>query len=178
MTAETQTEPHTARRPRGVVAFSFAYRGREAEPNPCNVRLAEAVRRSAEAGTVVVAQWEVAKALADAGMQVDHVVEQAANDSYLDSDAVWSAARCVFIERQVHEVVPVAQPFLQSFKVKRLIQKDGFQVAPRRVGWIGFDRSRRNQQWWTRGPVRLILYSILQATIGKRGPLRGTPVAS
>lgn len=157
----------------GIVAFSFANRGPEAEPNPCNVRLAEVVRRWASPGAVIVAQWEVARSLRAEGIDVDHVVEPPRDGSYLDSDAVWLAARRVFHDRGVIQVIPVAQPFLQRAKVKEFIRRDGFEVVARPVGWIGFDRSRRNLQWWTRGPLRLVVYSGLRATRAHRGPLRG-----
>lgn len=178
MENETQLGPGTRARPLGIVAFSFANRGPEGEPNPCNQRLAEAVRRSANCDTVIVAQWEVARALASVGVPVDHVVEQADEGSYLDSETVWAAASRIFHSRHVLDVFPVAQPFLQYPKVKLLIRNDGFRLSSRKVGWVGFDRSNRNRQWWTRGPIRLMVYSVLQAAVGLRGPRRGAPTAS
>jgi hypothetical protein len=49
---------------KGLVVFSFALRAAVEEPNPCNVRLANVVRRIVKREVdqvVVVAQWEVAR---------------------------------------------------------------------------------------------------------------------
>lgn len=157
--------------PLGVVAFSFAYRGPDGEPNPCNVRLAKAVERTLDAVTadvVLVAQWEVSRVLRRTSISVDHTVEQPADGSYLSSEQVWAEARDLFRAKGVQTVVPVAAPFLQMFKVKNLIRAAGFRVETHRIGHVGFDRSRLNLQWWTRGPVRLVLYALLQAATRHR----------
>lgn len=154
----------------GVVAFSFGLRDRSEEPGPCNRRLARAtqelVARASEP-VVVVAQWEVALAL-PASLPV-HVVDHAPDGRYLDTERVWGLAAPVLQRAGVHRVVPVAQPVLHRAKASRLIRRDGFEPVRRPVGWIGFDSSRRNTQWWTRGPLRLVLYALLQAATGRAG---------
>jgi hypothetical protein len=155
---------------KGLVAFSFALRAVEEEPNPCNVRLAETVLRIIAAEKdeiVVVSQWEVSRHLRTNGHEPLCSVELRPDGEYLDSDAVWVTARKVFELNGISEVIPVAQPVLQMTKVKRLIKADGFVVIERPVGMVGFDR--QSTQWWTRGPLRLILYAILQQVTGQRG---------
>lgn len=152
----------------GVVAFSFGRRATDQEPNPCNRRLAAAVDRLLADTTepvVLVAQWEVARAL-PAGLPA-HVVEP--GDGYLDTDRVWAGAVPVLERGGVERVVAVAQPLLHRAKAHRLIRRSGFQVEHRRTGWVGFDRSRANTQWWTRGPLRLALYAGRQALTGRTG---------
>lgn len=157
--------------PLGIVAYSFALRRRNEEPNPCNVRIAEQVAALARKhpGSVIVAQWEVALGLARLGVAPDAVVEPRGDGTYLDSNAVWNRAVEVFRPRQVQAVLPVAQRFLQLTKVRRLATRAGFRLEPSRIGAIGFDPSRRNLQWWTRGPVRLLIYAALQGLFGYRG---------
>lgn len=154
----------------GVVAFSFGLRGPEEEPNPCNVRLARATRRVLdEAATpiVLVSQWEVALALPSSATA--HVVKAPVDGRYLDTDRVWAEAAPVLRQAGVRRVVAVAQPLLHRAKAHRLIRRDGFEPVRPRIAWIGFDSSARNTQWWTRGPLRLLLYAVLQSVTGRAG---------
>jgi len=149
-----------------IVAFSFGLRRRQAEPNPCNVRLARAVERAIElnaAGTLLIAQWEIAKQLIADGVHVDLVVKASSSLDYLDTNEVWRQAQAVLRKHQVQTVIPIAQPFLHMYKVRKLIERSGLTVARWPIGWIGFDSSKDNLQWWTRGPLRLLLYSIKQS---------------
>lgn len=151
----------------GLVAFSFALR--EHEPNPCNIRLAKAVMGIvAEKPTVaIVAQWEVARQLERDHYSVALTVEPPSDGSYLDSEGVWEAAKVLFEQAGVTQVIPVAQPFLQMAKVKQMIRRDGYEVVSRRMGWIGFDS--KSKQPWTRSPLRLLAYAIKQKLTGSRG---------
>lgn len=156
--------------PLGVVAFSFGLRRPQEEPNPCNARLARAVQRvidGAAAPVVLVSQWEVALSLPSS--LTTHVVEPRADGGYLDTDRVWDEAVPVLRRAGVQRVVAVAQPLLHRSKAHRLISRDGFTPVRARLGPIGFDSSHRNTQWWTRGPLRLLLYAVLQAVIGRAG---------
>jgi hypothetical protein len=161
----------------GIVAFSFALRTVEEEPNPCNIRIAEEVERLSTEELdrigasipVVVAQWEVARKLKQDGYKVDHVVERNPDGTYLDSEGVWEQAKQVFEERGIRVVIPVAQPFLQMTKIKRMIKDDGFVVADRKIKWIGFDNDPRNTQPWTKGPISLLVYAVRQVLSGSRG---------
>lgn len=149
----------------GLVAFSFARRSDQQEPNPCNQRLAENVLQIIEKETrpvTVTAQWEVAKALENLGYTVTQVVNLPEDGSYLGSEEVWQAAKARFVDLNVTEVIPVAQPFLQLTKVKRLILKDGYMLTNYPIRKIGFDPAKENTQWWTKGPLRLFLYAALQ----------------
>jgi len=152
---------------KGLVAFSFALG--ENEPNPCNVRLARAVRHivGTESEELVrVAQWEVARALLPLPMA--RVVRgHRSNRAYLDSEEVMSQAAEVFRELGITEVIPVANPFLHLTKCRALVRKEGFIPLKRKIGWIGF--YWKSIQWWTRDPFRFLLYAVLQKLTGWRG---------
>lgn len=154
----------------GIVAFSFALR--DEEPNPCNIRLAEEVRRAAkrflDPDPVIVCQWEVGIALVEDGFPPVTIVGPL-EEGYLDSEKVWEGAKKEFEQQGVRKVVPIAQPFLQMTKVKMMINRDGYEVIPWKVRWIGFDNDPRNTQWWTKGPLQLCLYAVRQAIFGSRG---------
>jgi hypothetical protein len=155
----------TSKQVRAVVAFSFGMRDMPSEPNPCNVRLARAAERIVErqAGdTLLIAQWEIAKQLKRDGAHVYRVVSSA-DGEYLDTDKVWQKALDSLTCHNVDSVIPVAQPFLHRHKIGKLIRDSGISVKREPVGWIGFDSSKDNLQWWTKGPIRLIAYSIMQA---------------
>jgi hypothetical protein len=155
---------------KGLVAFSFALRAIEDEPNPCNRRLAQSVMgivATEKDDILVVSQWEVSRQLRANGHEPECSVELRPDGSYLDSDIVWDTARKVFERHGISEVIPIAQPILQMTKVKRLIKSDGFVVIERPIGAIGFDA--QSTQWWTRGLLRLLLYAVLQQFTGRRG---------
>jgi hypothetical protein len=155
---------------KGLVAFSFALRAIEDEPNPCNSRLAYSVMgivATEKDDVLVVSQWEISRQLRANGHEPECSVDLQPDGSYLDSDIVWGTAKKVFEEHGINEVIPIAQPILQMRKVKRLIRSDGFVVVERPVGAVGFDA--QSTQWWTRGPLRLLLYAILQQFTGLHG---------
>lgn len=157
---------------KGLVAFAFALRREDQEPNPCNVRIAEAVERivaSESEPVVVVAQWEPARKLRQDGCEPAHVVELRADGSYLDSQGVWDEAKRVFEAQGITEVIPVAQPFLQSHAIQQMIKADGYKVVKRPVGWIGFDDNPANTQPWTRSPWALLKYAVKVKLGGARG---------
>ena len=118
----------------------------------------------------MVAQWEVAAALTS---PPHTVVGPLASAAYLDSDEVWKVASKVFAVHGVVDVISVAQPILHHRKTARLIRGDGFRLFKVPMGRIGFDASRRNTQWWTKGPARLCVYALMQALTGRRGPWQG-----
>jgi len=151
----------------GIVAFSFGLR--ENEPNPCNVRLAEEVIRAAhEVGSQVciVAQWEIARALQEWGLVADVVVDPVPG-KYLGSADVAMRAKEAFQSAGVQECVVIAQPFLHLSRCKRLMEMAGFRPRDMAIGRIGFDS--QSTQWWTRGPIRLLLYAVLQRAFGYSG---------
>jgi hypothetical protein len=156
-----------------IVAFSFGLRAKAREPNPCNRRLARAVERitrltaKESENILLISQWEVAKQLEADGVHVDRVIDMSPRGDYLDSDEVWAQALAFLQGRHVARVVPVAQPFLQIHKVCKLIRKSGLPLERKRIGWVGFDSSPANTQWWTKGPMRLLAYAFMQA-LGRR----------
>ncbi len=154
----------------GVVTFSFGLRRADQEPNPCNVRLARITERVLDEVTgpvVLVSQWEVARALREDA--VAHVVQRTADGAYLDTAQVWAQAAPVLSQAGVRRVIAVAQPLLHRSKAHRLIRRDGFEPVRHRLAWVGFDSSPRNTQWWTRGPLRLLVYALLQSITGRAG---------
>lgn len=153
----------------GLVVFSFALR--DEEPNPCNVRLADAVRRilRIEANTIVIAQWEVALRLREYGVTVDHVVNPGDDGAYLGSQEVWNEAREFLLSNGIHKVILVAQPFLQLSLIRRTVRRDGFTIIPRRIPKIGFDASPLNTQPWTRSRRALLWYATKLILGGNHG---------
>ncbi len=154
-------------KPKGLVAFSFAQR--PIEPSPCNKRLAKAVERimREESGLiVVVAQWEVSLGL-ETLEPILTVKKHRQSDCYLDCDEVTAQAVPLFRELGITEVIVVGNPFLHLMRCKEVVREAGFVPVKRRVGWIGFDR--KSLQWWTKGPLELFFYSVLQKLIGWKG---------
>ncbi|MBU3964387.1 hypothetical protein KJ562_01485 [Patescibacteria group bacterium] len=156
--------------PIGVVAFSFGLT--KCEPNPCNIALAKAVQRIVREekqrgiSVVVVAQWEITTALPS--KMIDYiVVNHRQRCIYLDSEEVMAQAAEVFSREGVSHVIPVANPFLHLHKCRQLVKQSGFTPIARNIGRIGF--CQKSTQWWTRGPIRLILYAVLQKFFGWRG---------
>ena len=152
----------------GIVAFSFA-RHLINEPNPCNVRLAAEIERlikGAEGSALVVSQWEVNLAL-PLGTAGYSVIEHRSLDEYLDSEEVMSQAAEFFRKHNITRVIVVAQPFLQLAKCRKLARTEGFTVIKKKINKIGFYKD--SSQWWTRGPVRLLAYAVLQILFGRRG---------
>jgi hypothetical protein len=156
-----------------VVAFSFGMRGQSHEPNPCNVRLARAAERiirDEPASTLLISQWEIARQLSLDEVHVDQVVRPSSDREYLDTSEVWNQALETMRREKVETAIPVAQPFLHRHKIRKMIRDSGIAVERRRIGWIGFDSSEANLQWWTKGPVRLLAYSIMQVFGRHPGP--------
>jgi hypothetical protein len=160
--------------PIGIVALSFAKRAKE--PNPVNVRLAEATERFddevQQVGelTLVVAQWEVALALPTQPMltvtQQDATNEDRYGRYYLDSQDVLNKAFELFRKHGVTDVIVVANPFLHLQAAKQIVKRAGFNVMSYRMQSVGFDNSPLNVQWWCKGPIRFMAYLALQV-IGK-----------
>jgi hypothetical protein len=119
---------------------------------------------------VVVLQWEIGldhDMFARTGILPDLVVEKHRElGKYLDSDEVIAQAIPLFKRQGVTKVISVAQ-WLQNFKCRALLKKAGFQVLPVKIGKIGF--CKESLQWWTRGPIRLVIYTIKQILFGHRG---------
>jgi len=153
--------------PIGLVAFSFGLIGHE--PNPCNARLARAVRdivANDKSNIIVVSQWEVALAMPSVPISLvvrKHKIE----GRYLDSDEVMAQAAEVFRDRGISRVIPVANQFLHLRKCRDLVIKAGFIPEMRKFIKIGF--YKESLQWWTRSPFHLLLYAILQKSRGRRG---------
>lgn len=156
---------------KGMIVFSFAWR-REGQ-SPCNIRLAQAAKRIIDMDgkpVVVVAQRTTALVLQRLGVPVATVEMRL---GYEGSEEVIRQASVAFRRQGVREVIPIAQPFLQLTKCVQLVRKAGFRTPSfwklcRMIGWIGFDP--QSAQPWTRGPVRLVFYTMRQMLLGYRPP--------
>lgn len=151
---------------KGMIVYSFA--SCAAEPNPCNIRLARAAERIIDTENerlCLVVQWEIWQAIRT-GLAA-YIVQEHREGNYLDSEEVTAQAAEIFRSKGIKEVIPVAQPFLLLPKCRWLIRQAGFNPVRRRIGWIGF--YHRSKQWWTRGPIRLLVYAALQLMTGRRG---------
>lgn len=146
-----------------IVAFSFGMRAPALEPNPCNVRLAEFVEDISKncSRVLIVSQWEIAKQLSNKSVHVDKVIYSRAGQ-YLDTNEVWRQALEYLRCQDSFAVIPVAQPFLHLRQVVRLMRRSGVNVRRVPIGWVGFDASSANNQWWTKGRLRLLAYSLMR----------------
>jgi hypothetical protein len=146
----------------GVLAFSFAQTQEEIDKkraNPCNRNIAVMLSCLASKKDIhfsIVAQWEIMlNNVLEPRVEPVLVVEKHRKEGeYLDSEEI------------------IAQ-WLQNFKCRALLKKAGFEIIPLKkfLSWktrkIGFCKD--SLQWWTRGPIRLVLYTILQVLFGRRG---------
>jgi len=133
------------------------------------VRLANEVQRlikEAVGPVLVVVQWEINLAL-PLGTVGYSVIEHRTPDEYLDSEEVMAQATEVFRKNGITEVIVVAQPFLQLTKCRKLARNTGFTVIKKKIRRIGFYKD--SSQWWTRGPIRLLTYAVLQVLFSRRG---------
>lgn len=165
---------------RGMVAWSSGSGSKSAkkEQNPCNVSLAlEAYRIFTEEQqntgdkVIMVAQWEVAAGLRAAlglHLYAPYVVEKhRQTGEYLDSREVMAQAADIFRGCGITEVIVVANPFLHLYACRQIVHEFGFTPIKRKVRWIGFCKD--SLQWWTRGPIRCLAYSVMQKLWGRRG---------
>lgn len=162
----------------GIIGFSFALTQDEMRrrlPNQCNKKLAMETRRfylklkdGNQLPTLIV-QWEIALDERFAAMNInpDMIVRKHREcGKYLDSDEIIAQAIPLLKQQGITKVISVAQ-WLQNFKCRTLLRKAGFQVLPAKIGKIGFCKD--SLQWWTRGPIQLVIYTIKQVIFGHRG---------
>lgn len=170
---------------KGIVAYSFALR--DHEPNPCNLRLAKAVKRIRneymERGeqVVIVAQKSVAIGLQHLEVPVDYVVTEYKCAGTTDTEEITAQAieffdYCYPIDLNflnfplypLDEIIPVAH-LIQLIKCRQEFRRHGIQTRSlwslrRKIGRVGFDP--KSKQWWTRGPVRLVIGAMRQILFG------------
>ncbi|MFH1657053.1 MAG: hypothetical protein ABH919_01160 [bacterium] len=162
----------------GIIAFSFALTQDEMErrfPNQCNKKLGMKTRhyyRKLENEghlPVLIVQWEIALDYRFAAMNInpDMIVRKHREcGKYLDSDEIIAQAVPFLKQQEVTKVISVAQ-WLQNFKCRQILKKAGFEILPVKIGPIGFCKD--SLQWWTRGPIRLVIYTIKQIFFGHHG---------
>ncbi len=157
---------------KGMIVYSWAWR--KGEDSPCNVRLALAAKRIAEAQSepvVIHAQRTTAKVLRELGVECYATDRQ---PGYEGSEEPNCQATKLFKEMGITEVIPVANPFVHLIKCISLVKAEGFKTPSflslcQMIGWIGFDRKSVQPQ--TRGPIRLFLYTVAQIVFGYRPPV-------
>jgi len=165
---------------KAVVGFSFGLT--KNEPNQCNIRLAREVERIAQRerekgnSVIIVTQWEVSFSLSSPFLPHFIIWEHRDARSYLDSDEVAGQAT-EFLRQQaekmgekINGVIPIANPFLHLALCRRLLKKKEWNVPQVKIRWIGF--LPKSSQWFTRGPIRLIVYSFLRILhrFGQKAP--------
>lgn len=154
-----------------IVGFSFALA--EIEPNICNISLAEEIKRIAEIKRLqgyevcIVSQWEISEALKNTVNFKPNLTVYKDGEKYLSSDYVVNKSLIYAQERNIKDIIIIANPFIHLFFCRRLFKKSGFNVLKEKIKWIGF--YKKSIQWWTRGPIRLLVYIILIVLFGRRG---------
>lgn len=147
----------------GIVGFSFGLRSEKEEPGPSNLALAHEVVMAMRTydTTIVVTQWEITKGMKRYSETPTRSVELHEDGTYLDSKSVWKLAKSEFDSQGVRQVVIIAQPFLHLPGLRRMIEKDEFEVVNHRLSQrIPFDNSPFNTQPWTRNKIALVIYAI------------------
>ena len=157
---------------KGIIVYSFAWR--KVGHSRCNVRLAEAAKRIAQAQhepVLIIAQRSTAKVLQELGIPCEIVQKRT---GYEGSEEVTLQAADLFRRHNITAVIPVAQPFLQLTKCIQLVRRQGFTTPSLRtllpmIGWIGFDQL--SVQPATRGVYHLVFYTARQVLFGYRPPV-------
>ncbi len=150
-----------------LLGLSFGLIGKE--PGLSNRHLAKIIDReqAQDDELEAILQWEIASCTKKA--PVLKVTKHRILGEYLDSEGVIvQAVEWLQNQRPKVKVIKlVAQPFLHRFKCKKLIASYGFDVKTVKTGWVPFDN--RSDQWYTRGPLRTLLYAVLQVLTGRKG---------
>lgn len=156
----------------GIIALSFGI-GKNG-PGLSNYDLANAIdwlclelnqRLGSLNDVKIVAQWEIA---AEIERRPEKLTRFAScltatvfgePNQYLGSEGVILEAKEYLDEAE--ETWIVAMPFLHSPFCRKLAKKHGFKNVQEYKGFrlIRFDK--RSRQWWTKGKLRLLTYSIL-----------------
>lgn len=157
----------------GLLGASFSLREGQ-EPNPSNLQVASEVYRiykelrDEDYKVWIVLQWEVAVAWRQLGYPeglITAEIGQLPNGDYLGTREVYDEAREIFEQMGVAYFVGVAKFFIHQPYLYWLARKD-FRLIWKRTRGVKFDR--QSDQWWCRGPLRLILYT-LRALTGAHG---------
>ena len=120
---------------------------------------------------IIFAQRTTAVALEELGVKCFIVIK---SQGYEGSEEVTRQMSHLFKVLGITEVIPVAQPFLHLNKCIQLVKDAGFKTQSfwqlvQMIGWIGFDKM--SVQPATRGPLRLVFYTIRQIVFGYRPPI-------
>ena len=155
-----------------VVVYSFGGSPRYG-PGAANKKLAAIALRIAQnnpSGLVLVAQDYLEEPLREFGgiSLVGLVVRKhRTKGAFLGTEEVTAQAVAYLHTQGIRRVVLVAHPFLHRFKCRKLLLRSGFSVKCAKTGFVPFDPG--GEGWWVRGPLRLLLYAVLQVLFGRRG---------
>lgn len=149
-----------------IVAYSFGFRKYGAGES--NKALARSVKKVYSITNVLlILQKEIAQCIDFKSVPVLVIEKHRRLWQYLDTEEVTEQAAKYMKRKKISHVFLVAHPFLHRKKCKKLLRKHGFKVFTIKTGWVPFDKY--SEKWWTRGPLRLILYAVLQIFFGRRG---------
>ncbi|MFH0852319.1 MAG: hypothetical protein V1845_01810 [bacterium] len=158
-----------------ILILSFGYRceGDMMIPGKSNDALAGAAERELSKpenqGLEFIAQWEVGLSYGLRHSPIFQIRKHRVDGQYLDSEEVIAQA-VEWIEKNRPEVKTIrllCYPFLHRQKCARLIKAHGFGVEIVKTGWVPCDR--KSKQWYTKNPVLLLLYAVLQGMFGYKG---------
>lgn len=150
-----------------VIAYSFGFRKdrQGVYPGTSNEALAKVVDRVCrETGAAAILQWEIEKCVNAEVPRSLVIREHTIKGKYLDREEVTAQAVGYMNHLSVKEAILVAHPFLHRRKCKKLLEQGGIKVVIAKTGRVPFDT--KSEQWWTRGPLRLLLYAVLQLLFG------------
>lgn len=158
-----------------VLGQSFGHRGKEG-PGLSNEKLIEAVRkkRFLSGMAEVALQHEMAACLTpEERVRCLRFTVRGHRErgKYLDTNEVFSQEFDWAYKNGITDVYILTHPFIHRAMCMRLARKLGWQygisVYKIPTGWIPFDK--KSYQWWTRGPIRVIIYCIRFVLFGHRG---------
>ena len=120
-----------------IVGFSFALV--ENEPNICNINLAGEIKRIARIKrsqgyeVYIVSQWEISKVLEKTENFKPKFTVYRDDEKYLSSDDVVNKSLSYLKEKNVKDIIIVANPFIHLFVCRRLFKEAGFTVLKEKI---------------------------------------------
>ena len=148
-----------------ILALSMGYRVND--PGPINRMLAMVVDIEQQKSDLdSICQVEIARCV---NRIPALVISRHRQGKYLDTDECILQFLEYMEKNDISTVRLVAFPFIHRFATKWLIRKySGGKIKVKKVstGWVPFDG--KSEQWFVRGPFRMIIYTILRL-IGRKG---------
>lgn len=147
-----------------IVAFAFGFNGEKeiGKSNECLKQTLEKIYNIHPEAHVIV-QEELAVPFASLVIKKHREQEK-----YLDSEEIAVQAACFLLDKSPMKewtIHIIAHPFLHQHKCSKLFP--GFKVDVIKIEKVPFDKNAL--QWYARGPIRLLLYAVLQLFFGFKG---------